>query len=148
MVQRVTATAVLSLPKLTDLSDLDRGDLESTWLLDSIPKTYDWPQLGAPQQKQEDEQEGCPSRGRRATGERTPRLPVRCVENANGLRAGSSAEGRVVGVETSLCPLGSSSGGYGRPVAGRQVVVRRSSTRARSQGSRALHTTTRAGKES
>jgi hypothetical protein len=69
VVQRVTATAVLSLPKLTDLSDLDRGDCESAWLLDSIPKTHDWPQLGAPQQKQRDEQEGCPSRGRRATGE-------------------------------------------------------------------------------
>jgi hypothetical protein len=39
VVQRVTATAVLSLPKLTDLSDLDRGDSECAWLLDSIQKT-------------------------------------------------------------------------------------------------------------
>ena len=38
MIQRVTATAVLSLPKLTDLSDLDSGDFEHAWLLDSIQK--------------------------------------------------------------------------------------------------------------
>ena len=94
------------------------------------PKDHDWLQLGAPQQKQKDEQEGCPWRGRRATGE----TPVRCVENANGLRAGSSAEGKVMGVEMFLCPLGR--GVHGRPVAAREVDVGRSSIETRSQGSR------------
>jgi hypothetical protein len=75
-------------------------------------------------------------RGEGGPETRTPRLPVRCVENANGLRAGSSAEREVVGVETSLCPLGSFGGVYGRPVAAREVVVRPSSTETRSQGSR------------
>jgi len=42
---------------------------QSTWLVDSISMKHDWPQLGTSQQKQEDEQDGCPSRGRRATGE-------------------------------------------------------------------------------
>lgn len=67
---------------------------------------------------------------------RTPSLPVRRVENANGLRAGSSAGGKVMNVEIFLCPLGSSGGVHGRPVAAKEVVVGRSSTGTRSQGSR------------
>jgi hypothetical protein len=75
-------------------------------------------------------------RGEGGPQARTPRLPVRCVENANGLRAGSSAEVKVMGVATFLCPLGSSGRVCGPLVAARELVVWRFSTETCSQGSR------------
>jgi hypothetical protein len=79
---------------------------------------------------------------------RTPSLPVRCVENANGLRAGSSAGGKVMSVEIFLCPLGSSGGEYGRPVEQRRLLLGVIRLELVHRAVEALHTTTRAGKES